>query len=265
MEALRPALSPHDNHKGQLLEETSAWEKDISRAFRVAEDFQGGDPSWPWFSDLWAERGGGVAVLEVITQKLPSENQSVGPGPLGGIASVLPPGRPFSPLEHGNPQMGSLQSLPASPSPEQQRGGRSPLPRLVLRLALQPWLGSATLLSRCCQMLGCKRLRGAPGHTPEAGPRSSWRRTAPVGSRGWMQSHTWCTCPQPFAASSPLEDPDFVDGCQGGRHVGLEVPIMYPGLPKSPRRRVVLPVVVPVAFAVRPEAIQVHLPRAEQR
>ena len=190
---------------------------------------------------------------------------SVGPGPLGGVASVLPPGRPFSPLEHGNPRMGSLQSLPASPSPEQQRGGGSPHPRLVLRLALQPWLGSATLLSRCCQMLGCKRLRGAPGHTPEAGPGSSWRRTAPVGSRGWMQSHTWCTCPQPFAASSPLEDPDFVDGCQGGRHVGLKVPVVYPGLPKSPRRRVVLPVVVPVPFAVRPEAVQVHLRRAKQR
>lgn len=164
MEAHRPVLSRHDNHRDQLLEETSAWEKDISWAFRVSEDLQGGDPSWPRFNDLWAERGGGVALLEVIfTQKLPSKNQSVGPGPLGSAVSVLPPRRPSSPLEHGTPWMGPLQSLPASPSPEEHWGGGwgravSPLPRLVLRLGLQPWQGSATLLSRCCQMLGCKRL-----------------------------------------------------------------------------------------------------------
>ena len=207
-----------------------------------------------------------MALLEVIfTQKLPSKNQSVGPGPLGSVVSVLPPGRPSSRLEHGTPRMGPLQSLPASPSPEQQRGRGSPLPRLILRLVLRPWQGSVTLLSRCCQMLGCKRLRGAPGHTPEAGPGSSWRRTAPVRSWGWMRSRMWGTCPEAFAASSSLEDPDFVDGRQGGRHVGLEVPIVYPSLPKSPRRWVVFPVVVPVPFAVRPEAIQVHLPKAKQR
>lgn len=40
---------------------------------------------------------------------------------------------------------------------------------------------------------------------------------------------------------------------------------MHPSLPESPRRRVVFPVVVPVPFAVRPEAVQVHLPEAKQR
>lgn len=43
----------------------------------------------------------------------------------------------------------------------------------ALRLALKPWQGLVTLLSRCCQMLGCRRLRGVPGHTPETGPGGS--------------------------------------------------------------------------------------------
>lgn len=100
-----------------------------------------------------------MAVLGVVlTQELRSENQSAGPGPLSRAESLcIPPRRPSSSLECGNLRIGPLPSLPTFPSPEQQREG-SPHPRMVLRLALQPWQGSATLLSRCCQMLGWKRL-----------------------------------------------------------------------------------------------------------
>ena len=135
-----------------------------------------------------------MAVLGVIlTQELPSENQRVGPGPLSrGESLCVLPRRPSSSLECGNLRIGPL---PTFPSPEQQREG-SPHPRLVLRLALQPRQGSATLLSRCCQMLGCKRLRGAPGHTPEAGPPSSQSAMAPARSWGWMwRGALWCICP----------------------------------------------------------------------
>lgn len=128
--------------------------------------------------------------------------------------------------------------------------------RPVLGLALQSRQGSGALWSRCCQMLGCKRLRGAPQHSPEAGPQSSRVRMAPVRGGSWPRRGGLRGS---LAASSPLKYPDFIDGCQGGRHVGLKVSVVHPGLAKSPRRWVVLPVVMPVPLTVCPEAIQVHL------
>ena len=44
VEALRAMLSCHGNHRDQLLEETSAWEEDISWAFRVLKTFRAGTP-----------------------------------------------------------------------------------------------------------------------------------------------------------------------------------------------------------------------------
>lgn len=149
-----------------------------------------------------------------------------------------------------------------SPSPGQSQGV-SP-PKTALRRAPQPWQGPVTLPSRCCQTsLGCERLRGARGRAAEAGrkPRDAG---LPGGAGADVRGALWDTRPGPLAASSPLEYPDFVDGRQGGRHVGLKVSVVHPGLAKRPRRGVVLPVVVPVPFAVRPEAVQVHL-RAGQR
>lgn len=62
-----------------------------------------------------------------------------------------------------------------------------------------------------------------------------------------------------WALSSSMEDLDFVDGGQDGGHIRLEVAIMHTCLAESPCRGVGLPIVMPVPFAVCPEAIEVHL------
>lgn len=59
--------------------------------------------------------------------------------------------------------------------------------------------------------------------------------------------------------SVPSVDLDLAGFGQHVNDVGFEVGIMYACLPELARVPVVLPVVVPVATAVRPEPIHVHL------
>lgn len=99
-----------------------------------------------------------------------------------------------------------------------------------------------------------------PQQEAARGPRARpWGRPGSPQTGADVSGVLWDVRPGPRAASSALEYLDFVDGRQGGCHVGLEVSIVYPGLAESPGRWVVLPVVVPVPFAVCPEAVQVHL------
>lgn len=130
------------------------------------------------------------------------------------------------------------------PTPGQQ-GGVAP-PKPVLRLA-------ESMPSNVGVREAVGGIWAHPGGQVEAPAQSG---TAPASSRGCRERRVH---PQPIPASSPREDPDFVDRRQGGRQVELEVSVVHPGLAESPRGRVVLPVVVPVPSAVCPEAVQVHL------
>lgn len=227
-----------------------------------------------WPPGLHGPRGS--VLVAALTQRHPGENQReirLGPSAEGQLRMSSLRHRPrlqstgLSAAGHVleaevTSAFGVRASPRISPSPGQSQGV-SP-PKTALRRAPQPWQGPVTLPSRCCQTsLGCERLRGARGRAAEAGrkPRDAG---LPGGAGADVRGALWDTRPGPLAASSPLEYPDFVDGRQGGRHVGLKVSVVHPGLAKRPRRGVVLPVVVPVPFAVRPEAVQVHL-RAGQR
>lgn len=195
----------------------------------------------------------------LLTRKDPSENQSLGVSPgtpgrgksppiLLGKVSFTWKRRAFGacPLPQKPKRLECLEPGPAPHLPTFPRLQHSTEGRLPLRGQFRD------SLCRRCQMLGCKSHEGLPEHTSENGPPNPRVRAAPARGWGWPQRGGLRGS---SAASSPLKYPDFIDGRQGGRHVGLKVSVVHPGLAESPRRRVVLPVVMPVPLTVCPEAI----------
>ena len=127
VEALRAMLSCHGNHRDQLLEETSAWEEDISWAFRVLKTFRAGTPRGHSLMIFGQKGEVGWLSWRSSSPRNFRARISVGPGPLGSVVSVLPLGRPSSLLEHGTPRIGASPESPRLPQPRTAaRQGFSP-------------------------------------------------------------------------------------------------------------------------------------------
>lgn len=252
----------------------------------------GGEPLLASANELWGGRGGGAVTPSILQRKVSPGPRAVAhvapcwwPLSLRSIPARTSVGSAWDPQQRdvsARPPSENVLAfrtraylLPATSSEAKVTSvfgvWASPeSPRLP-----QPWTAARSLPTpdgrETCPAavvgpgdLGEQMLSNVVGMGEAAGGRQGWpwkpaERRA-LGAAGADMRGALCNGrPGPLAASSPLEYPDLVDGRQGGRHVGLEVPVVHPGLAESPRRGVVLPVVVPIPFAVRPEAVQVHL------